>query len=81
MGEIAKLDKILEKQAEIVERMACVEASANVLVRDVQEMRHDLKKHDERIAELESQRSFFTGGVGFAAWVATIGVAIAGVLK
>ena len=76
-----KLDRLYDKVSEMSERMARVETMMTELTRDMQDVRHTLRNHEERLNGLESHKEATIGAKDIITWLAMAGIALWGVLS
>ena len=76
-----KLDKIYAEIREMSAKLVKMEVLIGERANDIEGIYGHIDRLENRVQNLESQKSLFTGGLGFAAWLVTAGIAVWGALK
>lgn len=76
-----KLDRMFDKISDISERIVRVEVLIKEVADDTNDTKTTLRRHEERIAELESHKDSFIGAKDIVVWLAITGIALWEVLS
>ena len=76
-----KVDRVLEQQTEVLQRLVKVETLIHERTDDTQEMRDKMKTIEDRLGELEKHKTQVISFKDIATWVAMAAIAILEVMK